>query len=429
MNIFPSINWLWGQFSYVAAVLAGTAMVAMRMPKRDKFGFRVLVSCLFVLLVKMGADLLLINGRSYSMIVTVNLCISVMLYLLTAVAVMFCHDCDAYAGLFCSTIGYSLQHIAHRLYTAFIHAGLPQELWLRILLLTTITVMVYIGSWFLILRRNRYCNIVVDNRRQIVISSLFIMTVIFLDQFILNAASEFVTKVQIIAMSCLTCLLGIMLEISEMSSKNFELERDIAARLKKEENEKLAYDKAVIEMLNIKAHDLKHQMENLHAVSEQEVREEVEQAVLSYENTIHTGNGALDAILARKIRLAKEKDIRITCLADGAKLSFIKDIDIYSIFGNILDNALEAAEKLEDKEKRIISITVEAKGFFVSISVRNYFSGELHVDGGKILTTKEDRLSHGFGILSIQKLVEKYNGSMSLKTKEDIFILDILFPV
>ncbi len=428
MNIFPSISWLWGQFSYVAALIVGTALVSLRMPKRKQYGFRVLVSCLFILLLKMAADLLLVNGRSYSMVVPVNLSLSVMLYLLTAIAVVFCHDCDIYAGLFCSTIGYSLQHISHRLYMVLSYAGLITELWQRILALSIVTCLVYLLAYRLLVSDNRFRNILVDNRRQLVISSLFIMTVIFLDQFILNAAQEFVTKIQIVAMSCVTCVLGIMLEISEMSSKNYELERDIAARLRKEENEKLAYDKAVIEMLNIKAHDLKHQVENMNTASSQEVKEEVEKVVSSYENTIHSGNIALDAILARKMRLAVEKDIRITCMADGERLSFLSDIDIYSLFGNILDNSLEAAEKLEDKEKRIISITVESKGYFVSINARNYFAGEVHVEDGKIQTTKEDRMSHGFGIASIRKLVEKYNGSMTIHTKEDMFILDILFP-
>ena len=309
------------------------------------------------------------------------------------------------------------------------YTGLVSGFEMRVAALTLMNIVVYLLAYWMLFSHNRFCNIVVDNRRQIVISSLFILTVIFLEQFVLNSLDQVVTRIQVIAMSCVTCFLGMMLEISEMSSKNYELERDIAARLKKEEHEKLEYDKAVIEMLNIKAHDLKHQMENLNAVSDREVREEVEQAVLSYENTIHTGNEALDAVLARKFRLASEKDIRITCMADGERLAFLSDIDIYTLFGNILDNALEAAEKLQDKEKRIISITVEAKGFFVSISVRNYYSGELHMDGRTIMTTKEDRLSHGFGIRSIQMLVEKYNGTMNVKTKEDMFILDILFPV
>jgi len=429
MPIMEIPHWIWGQLSYILAVMIGAALVAFRMPRRDKFPLRATISCAALIAAKMITDLLFIQGRSFDMRVTLNLCLSLMLYVMTSVAVVASFDCDIFAGLFCGTIGYSLQHIAHRFYMIYYYA-MPQRVrWLDAAVLTVVTAVVYYLAYKLLLERSRYQNIVVDNKMQIIISTLFIMTTIFLDQFILNAAKEYITRVQILVMSISTCFLGVLLELSNMSSRNVELERDILSRLRKEEKEKLSYDKAVIDILNVKAHDLKHQLAAAEGAVRPEVAQELHRVISSYETTIHTGNTALDAVLVRKSRLAEEKGIKLTFLADGTKLSFMSDVDIYSFFGNILDNAIEATEKLENTEKRVISITVEAKGFFITVNAKNYFSGALEFSGGLPHTTKQDRFSHGFGMQSIQLLTEKYGGDLSIQTKEDMFILDILFPV
>lgn len=429
MMIADGLYWLWGQLSYIFAVIIGAALVAVRMPRRDGFALRVICSCIVLTVIKMVTDVIFIQGQNYNAVVFVNLCLSLMLYVLTSVAVIVCFDCDIFAGLFCGTIGYSLQHIAHRLYMVYRYTVTSSLRWVNAIILTAITVTVYYVANKLLLEKNRYRNIVVDDRMQITISTLFIMAVIFLGQFILNAADNYVIRLQILVMSIATCFLGILLELSNMSSKNIELERDIAARLRAEEKEKLRYDKSVIDMLDIKAHDLKHQLVTASSLADPEAVKETEEAVATYESIVYTGSDALDAVMARKSRIAQEKGIKLTCLANGQKLSFMSDIDIYSLFGNILDNAIEATEKLPDPEKRVISVTVEGKGFFVSVSATNYFEGFLDMSEGLPHTTKQDRMYHGFGLQSIKLLCEKYHGDLSISTKEDMFVLDILFPV
>lgn len=295
-------------------------------------------------------------------------------------------------------------------------------------MLTSITIAVYIIIYLVMLRKVRFCTVIVDNKLQIAISTIFIMATIFLDQFILNAAVTYSQKVQIIIMSVATCMLGIMLEMSNMSSKNIELQRDIAARLRTEEREKFSTDKAIIDLLNIKAHDLKHQIANFSLETNAAINETT--AVLqAYEELVHTGNEALDAILAHKLRQATEMNIKLTFMVDGEKLSFIRDIDIYSLFGNILDNAIEAVKQLDDVDKRIVSVSVTSQEYFVSISATNFFSGTINIADGLPKTTKVDRLYHGFGLQSIKMLTEKYQGDLNISVKKDIFTLDILFPL
>lgn len=424
-------KWLWGQLSYVIPLLVGAALVAYRMPRRKNFTLRAVLSCVAILTAKMVLDILLIRSIDYGsrdIWVMVNLMLSVLLYVLVSLCTTLCFECDLFAGLFCGTIGYSLQHIAQRLYMIYSYSPIAGTAVQNGVVLTLITILVYIIIYLVMLRKVRFCTVIVDNKLQIAISTIFIMATIFLDQFILNAAVSYSQMVQIIIMSVATCVLGIMLEMSNMSSKNIELQRDIAARLRTEEREKLSTDKAIIDLLNIKAHDLRHHLTASGPDANAAMSETI--AVLqAYEELVQTGNEALDAILAHKLRQATETKIKLTFMVDGEKLSFISDIDIYSLFGNILDNAIEAVKQLDDEDKRIISVSVTSQEYFVSVSATNYFAGTINLSDGLPQTTKVDRLYHGFGLQSIKMLTEKYHGDLKLSVKEDIFTLDILFPL
>lgn len=121
--------------------------------------------------------------------------------------------------------------------------------------------------------------------------------------------------------------------------------------------------------------------------------------------------------------------INITCLADGRRLGFMDDCDVYALFGNILDNAIEAVSRVENPEQRVVTLTVGTKDNFMLVECENYFSGSLVFDDGLPLTTKEDRQNHGFGTHSIRTLTEKYDGSLKLSAQDEIFTLSILIPI
>ena len=82
-------------------------------------------------------------------------------------------------------------------------------------------------------------------------------------------------------------------------------------------------------------------------------------------------------------------------------------VDVCSIFGNALDNAIESVMKTEDKEKRLIHLTVSKVKSFVMIRVENYFEGELKMDDGELVSTKTDKDFHGYGIKSIKYTADR----------------------
>lgn len=104
--------------------------------------------------------------------------------------------------------------------------------------------------------------------------------------------------------------------------------------------------------------------------------------------------------------------------------------DIYSLFGNALDNAIEAVRQVENPEMRIITMTVVGAMGMASICVENYYQGELlQLENGLPVTTKEDRIYHGYGVKSMQYLVKKYKGEMAISTDQQVFSLKLLLPI
>jgi sensor histidine kinase regulating citrate/malate metabolism len=101
--------------------------------------------------------------------------------------------------------------------------------------------------------------------------------------------------------------------------------------------------------------------------------------------------------------------------------------DTYSLFGNIIDNAVEAVKGLSP-EKRLISLQIKKTGNLVSVSVKNSYEGNIVFQNGFPVTRKEDKSNHGFGLRSIALVTEKYKGTMTLDAKNGIFAVALLFP-
>lgn len=117
-------------------------------------------------------------------------------------------------------------------------------------------------------------------------------------------------------------------------------------------------------------------------------------------------------------------------MIDGKLLSNLKIEDIYSLFCNILDNAIEASTKLDDPNKKTISLVVNKEKCFINITCENYFNGDIQFNSdGSIKTSKSDKIFHGFGTKSIQYVVKNLNGKCRFYTDSDIFKVKVLIPI
>lgn len=114
-------------------------------------------------------------------------------------------------------------------------------------------------------------------------------------------------------------------------------------------------------------------------------------------------------------------------MVDGSVLDFLSTTDVYALFGNLLDNAIESVMKEPDEEKRIISISVSCRNQGSYIHVENYCAEQVAFENGLPLTTKMDTAYHGFGVRSIKYIVDKYKGTLLMREDKNRFLVDILF--
>lgn len=202
--------------------------------------------------------------------------------------------------------------------------------------------------------------------------------------------------------------------------------------LLKKQYEQYNMSQESIDIINQKYHDLKNQVMIIRQEKNQEKKEEylrsLEEGIRKYEAQHITGNQVLDTLLATKSMVCIEHKINFTTIADGQLLNFISTMDLCSIFGNAIDNAIESAIKVPDEEQRIIKFATFSQNNFIIMTFENYYENTLSYNNGHLLTTKVNTRFHGYGLKSIRSLVEKYQGSVSINTDGHWFKLTILLP-
>ncbi len=199
------------------------------------------------------------------------------------------------------------------------------------------------------------------------------------------------------------------------------------------QQEQYKLSKENIDIINRKCHDLKHQMAALRAIRDKSEIDrqvsEMENAVMIYDSVIHTGNTALDVVLTEKGLLCEAKQINMTCMVDGKLLNFVDTVDLYTMFGNALDNAIESVIQQQDQQKRVIQVASYVEQGMVLIRFRNYCDQPPELVDGLPRTSKEDEHYHGFGLKSIRYAAEKNGGGMNIQTGSNFFTLQILLPL
>ena len=146
------------------------------------------------------------------------------------------------------------------------------------------------------------------------------------------------------------------------------------------------------------------------------------------DTVIKTGNVMVDAILNSKISVAASKKININAKAAVPKQITVSEIDLCIIIGNLLDNAAEACIKLADETNRFIRVYIGALKGQLYISVSNAAGGAVNKNGKAYLTTKEQE-GHGFGLMRIDKIVEKYGGFVNRQSEEGVFATEVMLPL
>lgn len=113
-------------------------------------------------------------------------------------------------------------------------------------------------------------------------------------------------------------------------------------------------------------------------------------------------------------------DVKVYMKMKNAERLLLTPTDVYSLFGNAIDNAIEALLKVESEEKRIIQMSIRAKGKIIYVNIDNYSEKNIEFKNGMPVTTKSDDKYHGFGLKSIRYITEKYGGAFSVSQKKTL---------
>ena len=214
-----------------------------------------------------------------------------------------------------------------------------------------------------------------------------------------------------------------------LSRNEREQQMSIMNQLWKQDMAQFESVKANMDVINMKCHNLKHIIGKIESKLTSEEVESLREALQFYDSNIKTGNKVLDVVLCEKAMLCQKKGIRFFCMADGKKLDFLTAVQTYTLFSNIIDNAVEAVQQLENEDNKLISLLCRENGGFLEIEESNYFDGPLVLEGNLPATTKENPHQHGFGIKSIKYITELYGGTFSVSVEDNMFFLRIRFPL
>lgn len=436
---------------YLISVIMPIGMTAWRSVQKERFVLRcvlfIAALAVFSELMTIAVDLLVDKVPSqYSIwFYTIKY---IIIFILSVVGVKICFDCNWWGALFCANAGYCVQHIAARVGSVIEEFLLKESYhvyklhWSLVVLISMVIQFAAFAIYYFVYIKNMKKNTVLNitNKSQILIVTFVIGVMICYNSFgIMYATGSIIQAEQsgadagmgygslmfVFIMSILIAFLALALNCGMRNNKKLSDEMSELKRMLDEGKQQYELEKRNIELINIKCHDLKHQLGAMKGKIYEEQIDELKDVIEIFDSSIKTGNEALDVVLTQKNLYCGQHGIRLTCLLDGEHYSFIPHHEVYALFTNIIDNAIEAVEKLPE-EKRIISITERGANGFLTVRAENYFSGEIEFSEGLPVSAK-DKNEHGFGIKSIKLIAEKYGGGVVVNTEGDSFVLDVYF--
>lgn len=411
---------------YTTQLFAAYLLFAVYFRRRSYFWLRMIPSAAFFLSLPywLGYRTLVV-GQWFTLTFLLE-------FFLIGVLMFLCFRITWKQALFFAAASYAIQHCMENAYWFLIFFIRPEERIFIQLLGLAVRVVFLVAVWFFFARRLKLDD--EEGRFAVKDSSVVILSVITV--LIVYVLSMYASYTQwgsparyLYSISCCLLLLFFQFGLFEQSRKQEKTE--LLRRMLALEHEQHRLSKENVELINMKCHDLKHQIAELRQMTDRERLNErlreMEKLVMIYDSFIKTGNSALDIVLTEKNLYCEKYGIRVTGSIDGTAALFLAEEDIYSLFGNILDNAIEAVMQ-EDADKRAVTLNVAGQNGFLVIHSDNYCAQKPQFRNGLPLTTKEDGNFHGFGMQSIRYTAEKYGGSANAMVEGDFFNLNVLIP-
>ena len=422
-------------------LLVATFLFCFTLPRRKGFAWRLPLA------------LVLCYGSCFIFPTLSNTLVSVFsfltMFLVLIAGYFLVIDSDWKTVIFCAIAAYNTQHAAYELYDLLLrifHVGSAGSFYetsasislfaspaQAILYLVAYLLSYWLFYLFFARRLKRGSPLAI---RQVVVFALVVVCALA-DIVINSVVIEYVqesnnaTLIVLAALSLLLCIVCMTMQF-EIATRS-KLDSDIATLkvVRSKEREQYQISKQNAELLSIKAHDLKHQIHELgqrKSISNEAI-EEIASLVDIYDSDIKTGNPSMDMVLTEKSRICNKNGIHLSLMADGTALSMFSESDVYSLLGNIIDNAIEATVQLPEGNRSISLNIRHIKGFSSVTEENPYLTENLRFGkDGLPLTSKQNKANHGYGVKSIAYVAKKYDGDLQIKAEDGIFTMSLLIP-
>lgn len=224
-----------------------------------------------------------------------------------------------------------------------------------------------------------------------------------------------------------------MIKINQNNTEQTETE--LLKLSLKQQSEMIEKIKVQYDNLSEMRHDYVHELAYIQGVLEDKnyikleayIKEKLSSEKLKGYNYIFTSNRVIDSVINYKFSIAERKGISVVCtLTAEITEAFERDISI--ILSNLLDNAIEASEKLKNDKPEIILNILEKSGYY-SILIKNRIAESILSENRKLHTTKADKQHHGYGLKTVRILAESHNGMVDIYEKDGFFIVNALLNI
>lgn len=425
----------WSLIVFVGELLLATSVYVFKLRRRNHFWLW-LVLCL---------SCFIGFAYSWSLIPYINSVTSIIFSILFFFIAFFgligslmaCFKVNIQAAMFLGTAGYAMQHFTYKLIQIVISSiekGIPSfvDNNYGIYGIYASFVIISLPIFYNMFGKKIHNNetLIIEDSRLLIISIILIICTV-----ILNLIYESFVKVSnltLFIVGCLfdmvCCFLTLFIEFEMLKSKEISEAYIQMKTIWESEKKQLEISKENMDYMKILAHDLKHELNESTLLISKDKVDELNRRIAAFGNSIKTGNDILDLVIAERTLIVQKENINLSIIADGSVLSNMKQSDCYSLFMNIMDNAIDAVKELP-KDQREISLAVRESMGMILIHEVNPFKGTLNFKDGLPQTTKGDSMYHGLGTKSIKGIVDSYSGDCEISIKDNnIYVLNILLP-
>lgn len=357
-----------------------------------------------------------------------------MVLVLAVPVLLVLFDTSVWVALFFATAGYTLQNLASGAEGLLVFTLGERTIPLELAETAAVTCIVYLLGYLafaLPVRRHGLAD--VEDHAMLVVVAAVLLVVIAFDLVnkslpALGASTGDVVLLRVI--HGISCVFMLTVEFELLYTRSLRTNVAAMERARGDDAKGLEASRSNVQAINVRMHDIRHQLRDLESLDfvGTDALADLEGQLSVYDAAVKTGNVALDTVLTEKGLVCEREGIALGCVADGDALSFMAPADIYSLFGDAVDNAIEAVEKLDDPDKRVIDLTVRSTGGMVSAHVENYFRGDVRLSNGLPLAQRRQD-ARGFGARHMRAVVERYGGSITTSTEGDLFRLDVIVPL